>query len=254
MNGSVRNIAIVGSGNVAAYFADIFHHSGFTISQIISRNEAVGSKMAEKLHSVYHRVYDPAIQTELIILAVKDDAISEVADSLGNTGAIVCHCAGAVNIDLLNRFEHRAVLYPLQSIKSRPQVSDVPVLIETNVSEDFSLLMDLTEKCGFSAYKADSEKRLQYHLSAVFANNFSNAMLAVSERLSDKYGLDQKLLHPLIRQTYTNALNESARNAQTGPALRNDVETMAKHLNLLQEETDLQSLYKAISAYISQLK
>ncbi len=251
MNGPVRNIAIFGAGNVAAYFGDVFHKSGFNISQIISRNEAEGRKLAENVHSVYLSVFDSAIQTELFVLAVKDDAIAEVADALPSTNAIVCHCAGAVSIDLLNRFDHRAVLYPLQSIRSRPDVSAVPVLIETHIREDFFLLQNLIGKCGFSAYEADSEMRLQYHLAAVFANNFSNAMLAVSERLSERYGLNQKLLHPLIQQTYTNAVNESAIKAQTGPALRNDIETMAKHLKLLQEETDLHNLYKAVSAYIS---
>jgi predicted short-subunit dehydrogenase-like oxidoreductase (DUF2520 family) len=142
----------------------------------------------------------------------------------------------------------------LQSIKGVKPVSEVPVLIETCHQNTQDAIEQLLNTCGFVFQEADSEQRVKYHLAAVFANNFTNAILAASENFAEANHLDVRILKPLIRHTFENALQNSAAQSQTGPAIRNDQVTMQKHLDLLNGQEDLIEVYKTISRFIASKK
>ena len=63
---------------------------------------------------------------------------------------------------------------------------------------------------------------------------------------------DFNLLKPLIFETATRLKNTSPAVVQTGPASRKDVETIEKHLQILNEHPKLHKLYQAISDSIMQ--
>jgi predicted short-subunit dehydrogenase-like oxidoreductase (DUF2520 family) len=87
------------------------------------------------------------------------------------------------------------------------------------------------------------------HLAAVLVNNFTNALfVAAGDLISKKSGNKQlKILLPLIKQTVFKVESIDPREAQTGPAKRNDNSVMKKHLKLLSDNTDLQNIYKQLS-------
>lgn len=250
MSASIQNIVLVGSGQVASFFGNIFLQNGCTIQKVISRNKEKGAVLASKLHAEYSETYKFDSKADLVLLAVKDDTIEELAALFEPSNTIICHCAGAVSIDVFKKFNHSAVLYPLQSISNQPSIQNVPVLLECKDESDAKKLQDLMQLCGFNYQFADSKTRRFYHLAAVFANNFSNAMLSAAETIVKKQDLDYTLLHKLIQHTFENAINHGAIYSQTGPALREDSETMHKHLNLLKDEPELSTLYKAVSEFI----
>jgi len=65
--------------------------------------------------------------------------------------------------------------------------------------------------------------------------------------------LDFEMLKPLITETANKIKNLSPSNAQTGPAKRNDLETIKKQINLL-EDDDLKAIYNLITAQILKQK
>ncbi|MBC7875069.1 MAG: DUF2520 domain-containing protein, partial [Ferruginibacter sp.] len=69
-----------------------------------------------------------------------------------------------------------------------------------------------------------------------------------------KEGLDFKQLLPLIQETASGLYKISPRDAQTGPAIRHDSETIHKHLELLKAHPQLKNLYILITESIQQLK
>jgi hypothetical protein len=71
----------------------------------------------------------------------------------------------------------------------------------------------------------------------------------MGERLCEKAGLSEKLLHPLLRETCAKVQDLSAYEAQTGPARRNDARTQEAHMKLLKEVSE-RELYKIISESI----
>jgi hypothetical protein len=55
----------------------------------------------------------------------------------------------------------------------------------------------------------------------------------------------------LILQSIQQALSFGPKNAQTGPAKRQDVNTMDSHLQLLENNEPLYELYKVMSGFIN---
>jgi predicted short-subunit dehydrogenase-like oxidoreductase (DUF2520 family) len=213
MSTPIRNIVLIGSGNIAAYFGTVFMNSACRILQVISRNSLTGKALAHTLGAEYSHQYHINEAAQLVLIAVNDDAIPDVAEAIGKSNALVCHCAGAVDLSALDRFEHRGVIYPLQSMKGHLPASEVPLLLEAGSEQLLSEMEHLLHACGFTCHRTPSALRLYYHLAAVFANNFSNAMLSASEDIGNAYGLDADVLKPLVRHTFERALLNTANEA-----------------------------------------
>jgi predicted short-subunit dehydrogenase-like oxidoreductase (DUF2520 family) len=100
----------------------------------------------------------------------------------------------------------------------------------------------------------DSEKRAHLHLAAVIAANFTNHMLALSEKFLQEKNLSFDLLKPLIQETIAKALLISPLEAQTGPALRGNRQILEKQLAMLDSHPEIRELYRVISESIQELK
>ena len=87
-------------------------------------------------------------------------------------------------------------------------------------------------------------------MAAVWASNFPNHLLGISHALLAEAGLPWELLHPLIRETVDKALAQSPFSAQTGPAVRHDASTVARHEAALATQPVWQELYKHLTASI----
>ena len=58
------------------------------------------------------------------------------------------------------------------------------------------------------------------------------------------------MLNPLINETISKAIEVGPENSQTGPAVRNDKNTIEKHLELLSFSPELQKIYKEMTQSI----
>jgi hypothetical protein len=75
--------------------------------------------------------------------------------------------------------------------------------------------------------------------------------LAISQEITEANKLDYSLLKPLISETLGKALAaEHPADVQTGPAVRNDLETLKRHEKMLEDDTDLRNLYRKLSRSI----
>jgi predicted short-subunit dehydrogenase-like oxidoreductase (DUF2520 family) len=252
---SFKNITLVGSGHAANFFGKLFVSKGLHIDWVISRNAKSGEALAKKLNSQFLLKSNGLIQSDLMVLCLKDDAIAEFVNQCQiSENTLVAHCAGSVSMDVLSRIKHRSVIYPLQSLKGEVDEMEVPFLIEAADKNDLELLSDWMRKLNLIFQVCNSEKRKEYHLAAVFANNFTNAILSATESLSDDFKLDFELLKPLITKTFNSIVEgNSAIEHQTGPAKRKDKDTLNSHLKMLENNKDLQKLYDALSEYIQSL-
>ena len=87
------------------------------------------------------------------------------------------------------------------------------------------------------------------HVAAVFACNFSNYLFALAEQLLNKQGFELDILRPLIAETLNKSLDIGSEQAQTGPAVRGDLETLDKHMAFL-EESGFQEVYRLLTEKI----
>ncbi|MDE6112178.1 MAG: DUF2520 domain-containing protein, partial [Bacteroidales bacterium] len=77
--------------------------------------------------------------------------------------------------------------------------------------------------------------RLGLHLAGAFASNYSNLMYTAAEQVLQACGLELSLLQPIIEQTAAKLRRLPPLQAQTGPALRHDEGTLARHRQLLKD-------------------
>lgn len=250
---SIQNISIIGSGNTATFFAKKLVESGFKIIQIIGRNETTAKSLAQLINACYSKEYIIENNVDLVLICVSDHQIESCVKAIADScPAIVCHCAGSVDLAILNKFERHGVVYPLQTLSHSTIINEleVPFLIEANSNDSLDSLNELIVKLGYNPTVVSSLIRLKYHLSAVFANNFTNALLMAVEELSNKDQLNFDLFRPLIKRTIDKIDGLSPTMAQTGPAKRADLSTINLHLELLKNEPQLLAVYKAITAFI----
>ena len=220
--------------------------------QIFARNAKRGTALALENGTAWSSDPRELAAADLYLLAVSDAAITTLAESLPIPAeAAVVHTAGGIGIEALPaRFDRRGVLYPLQTFTQGRSVdfAKIPLFVEGNDDTFTSELEAFARNLSRTVYRADSDRRVRLHLAAVFACNFVNHMYAVAERIAGSAGLPFDVLKPLIAQTAAKALDAaSPADVQTGPAVRNDTGTRARHCALLDDDLQLKNIYSIIS-------
>jgi hypothetical protein len=84
----------------------------------------------------------------------------------------------------------------------------------------------------------------------VIVNNFVNHLYALAESYCNSEGIDFELLIPLIKETAERVQYITPLQSQTGPALRNDTDTIQKHIELLQKYPALKRIYETFTGSI----
>ncbi|MCK9163572.1 MAG: DUF2520 domain-containing protein [Bacteroidales bacterium] len=226
----IESITIIGRGNVAWLYSDIMTKQGLSVNCISSRGEIRGDDLC----------------SDLIIIAVSDKAIVEVAKKLEIGDSIIVHTSGTVDIGVLRaRAKNFGVFYPLQTISKGIELdfSTIPLCIEGSDEEIFSLLKNLADKLSKKVYKISSVQRQAIHIAAVFANNFTNHLFGIAKQELEKNDIPFDILFPLISQTIEKIKENNPFEVQTGPAKRNDIPVMEKHkLRLGEDEREIYQL------------
>ena len=250
-----KNVVLIGAGHVAYHLGKALKRSGNNLSLLIARDLKKGERLAFELgckfSSDFGHIPD---ETEVVIIAVKDDAIAEVASKIHCPSTVVAHTSGSVPMSALGDASDRlGVFYPLQTMHHDVEVKmkEVPFCIEGNSKWNEGLLLELARSISENVQILSSEQRKMTHLAAVFACNFTNHFYALAEQILEENGMTLDILRPLIKKTANNVLKESPNGLQTGPAKRNDVKVMEEHLQLLSKQSpELEKLYKELSESI----
>ncbi|MES2428535.1 MAG: Rossmann-like and DUF2520 domain-containing protein [Bacteroidota bacterium] len=244
-------ITIIGSGNVATHLAAAFKNAGHRIVQVYSRAMQHAALLA---YHVKAEPIDDFIQidpeTDLFVIAIKDDAIGIIAEQLASYQKLMVHTSGATDLYALLAFsDNVGVFYPLQTFSKTREVNfrTVPVCIEAANEHIAKELQQLAQTISNSVYRIDSAQRKILHLAAVFANNFPNYLYTIAQQILAQHQLDFDLIRPLILETAEKVQAGLPSVMQTGPAMRNDEITMQNHLQLLNGDPALQQLYTLLS-------
>lgn len=259
---AIKNIVFIGSGNVATHLAPALRKAGCTIEQVYSRQMAHAQKLAVQIDaSPVHRIKDIQKNTDCYLFAISDDAIETVATALSahlgkTTKSIAVHTSGATPSTVFKgHFKQYGIFYPLQTFsKNRPMdFRDIPFCIDGNTKNVRESLSDLAKRLGPKVYPISDQERAILHVAAVFANNFTNHLFSISKTITDQANIPFDLLRPLILETARKVQDHPPAEMQTGPAIRNDQETIERHLRLLEGLPAYQELYRKMSALIGRV-
>ncbi|MFR9553142.1 MAG: Rossmann-like and DUF2520 domain-containing protein [Rikenellaceae bacterium] len=247
----MKRVVIIGSGGVAeALSRGVAECENLTFVQVYGRNR---QRVAEVSQLVSCPIYDSLQDADIYIVAVSDRAVEEVTRSLSfPEQSVVVHTAGSVAMDAIDH-PKRGVLYPLQSFTPgrRITISEVPFFVEGADEHTTQIIEQVANKLSTNVMRMDSEGRKTLHLCGVFASNFTNAIYATAADIARSAEIPFDLLKPLIKETCDKAVSvENPRTVQTGPAVRGDIKTQQRHMDMLQGNDNLEKIYKILSLQI----
>ena len=244
-------IGFIGAGKVAWHLAPALKNSGNRIVQVISRSALSAQKLGDRVgceHTDKITRLDKDIQ--ILFLTVPDHALVELINDISDYRGIVVHTSGTFSAlrFACQKYKYGG-MYPLQtfSIGRTLDLSKVPVFIEGCEPAVTEILVKLASGFTTEIHLVGHEERRWMHLAAVWANNFSNHMLANAYGIMKEHSLPVDWLRPLIQETFEKAVEIGPQKAQTGPAVRQDKSTLKEHVDLLSYSQELQVLYKRIS-------
>ena len=252
------DIVFVGAGRLATQMALAFKEKGINVSAVFSRIMASAQKLCSEVGgTATDNVATLPLHASAYIIAVKDTAIADVVKHLhqGREDQLFIHTSGSVSINVFDSHFNAGVLYPLYTFSWDRQVdfSRIPIYIEGSDSRVLDKLKAMAELLSCHVEQLDSHRRRYLHLAAVFACNFTNHCYALAQQVLQQQGIGFDALLPIIGETAAKVEQILPKEAQTGPAIRYDRNTIEAHLQLLADQPMLSEVYRLMSQSIHQL-
>jgi predicted short-subunit dehydrogenase-like oxidoreductase (DUF2520 family) len=186
----------------------------------------------------------PTADADLVLLAVPDSVIAEVARQVP-VGPWIAHVSGATSLSALDPHQRRFSVHPLQTLsleRGAEQLDGAWAAITFETDDARSEAEWLARILGLRPFPlADADKPL-YHAGAAMASNFLVTLYRAAARLLEESGAPPEALVPLMQRTIENGF------ALTGPIARGDWSTVEAHLRALEARApDLVPLYRALA-------
>lgn len=255
----MRKIICIGAGRLAHHLMPELERAGCEVVQVYNRTEAAALLLAKRLGaaSFTSDVRKIHKEADAYFFTLADDAIPQIAGQVGfleNHQSLFLHCSGVLPLAVLP-FQLKGSFYPLQTFSPHHDIpwKTTPILITAEEVSIRKTLSALAHRVTASVYEVTDENKSILHLGAVFANNFTNHMMALAEKICIEHHVPFDILKPLIRETFEKALEGGPSKSQTGPAIRGDQKTIEKHMNLLAGHPGMQEIYKVITHSIREI-
>jgi predicted short-subunit dehydrogenase-like oxidoreductase (DUF2520 family) len=241
-------VGVLGAGRVGAVLGAALTAAGHRVVAVSGRSGAARARLALLLPQTPNRSVTAVTRaaSDLLIVAVPDDALAGVVGGLAAAGAlrpgqVVAHTSGAHGL---------AVLAPATAVGARPLALH-PAMTFTGTPDDLTRLAGISygvtapaelrpfaarlvaDLGGVPEWVAESDRALYHAALAHGANHLVTLVNEAADRLRDA-GVDrpEKVLAPLLRAALENALRIGD-DALTGPVSRGDAGTVRRHLDRL---------------------
>lgn len=257
-------VALVGAGAMARALGLRLAEAGYPVRAVVSRTASRAGALAEALGApVSGDRLEALPEVPLVVLAVPDDQIAEVAAMLAGTarawaGAVVLHTSGAVPASALDplRAEGARTLafHPIQSLPAGAGARRLDGVTVGMEGEPASIAagVELVVGLGLRYLVLSAEAKPRYHLAAAMASNLLVTLMGMAQEVLASIGVDRAqamtLLEPLVRGTLDTLVQTSPEEALTGPVARGDLSTLRAHgLALRKDLPHLVPAYAALS-------
>jgi predicted short-subunit dehydrogenase-like oxidoreductase (DUF2520 family) len=257
-------VAIVGAGSLATFLAVALRESGYSVTEIISRNSPRSLRRARTVASkvgaraVTERT--AALDTELLWFCVPDRAIREAASSLAartkGRSRFAFHSSGALLSGELASLRKGgaavASVHPLMTFVpgSHPSLAGVPFALEGDAAAT-RLARRIVRDLGGDSFTLPGARKEAYHAWATFTSPLWLAFLVTLEEAARGAGLTRadarRMSLPIIRQTLENYSRLGPEHSFSGPIIRGDATTVAKHLAVLKKHPAVRDVYVALA-------
>jgi predicted short-subunit dehydrogenase-like oxidoreductase (DUF2520 family) len=243
-------LAIAGGGRAAWAFGSAWRRIGWPIAGVWLRDESK-STIAELLETPRRDLAELADRAELLLIAVSDRAIEDVARQIPDTNAIVFHASGSLTA-LRGGFS----LHPLRALPPVGVASDLADALLVFEGNHRDVAENIAAAIGARFAAIDAKQKALYHAAAVFGSNYVAAVLDIAEELMKGAGIGPGIdgirpdLVALAESAIRNWSAHTGAERFTGPAARGDRATIDRHLAALARDPQVTAVYELLADYI----
>ena len=257
---------LVGAGPVATALAGALRLGGVPVLGLWARRAAQARSAGSTAGVAAFSSAPPDIllESEVVLLTVRDSAIAEVAQMLCGTGLIgkrhvLLHCAGATSSkellgDICHRVKGIGTMHPLSAI------ADAKTSMRSLRGTVFGVEGDevgretaerLVGALGGIVLPLDGSQMAAYHAAAAVASNYVVAAIDAAAQILSTAGVAPdkaaQALVPLAEGALRNVSAHGTTAGLTGPIRRGDAETIRRHLEALRGKPELIETYRALA-------
>ncbi|HEY4238923.1 MAG TPA: DUF2520 domain-containing protein [Kofleriaceae bacterium] len=257
---------VVGAGPVATALAGALRLGGVPVLGLWARKPAAARAAGSTAGVAAFSSAPPDVlmECEVVILAVRDAVIGEVAQMLLGTGLVnkkhvLLHCAGAASAEeLLGPVQAKVAgigtMHPLSAI------ADGKLAMRALRGTVFGVEGDevgratankLVAALGGVPLALAGAQMAAYHAAAALASNYVVAALDAAAAVLASAGVAPdraaQALVPLAEGAIRNVAARGTTDGLTGPVRRGDAATVQRHLEALRDQPEVAELYRALA-------
>lgn len=252
--------------NLGRYFTQ----KGIKLSGFYGRNSSSVKKASEITNSTLYTSYEKIIKdSDILFITTPDDIISTIDRELSKfdlKNKSVCHASGSLKSTVLSNAKLSGAL--IYSIHPMFAFSNKEVPLNKMENMFFSIegelnaqniddipIINLINSLGNKYFIRDINDSATYHLANVFVSNLVLSLINIGTSYLEKLGLTEHdaihALFPLIQGNIENIYENGFEKSLTGPAVRGDIDTIKKHLQVLNDED--KDVYTSLSLNLLKL-
>ncbi len=250
----------IGAGKVGFSLGKYLADNNQTVVGYYSEFEEDAEEAAEFTGSKnYSKIELLVKDSDVLFLTVTDGMIETVWNQIKDIDIrekIICHTSGALSSEVFSDISKHGSfgfsIHPLFAVSDKYQsykeLSGSYFTIEGSI-EKIEDMKSLFENFGNTVCIISKEDKVKYHGAAAIASNLVVGLIGLSEQLLVECGFDKESAHnalsPIIKGNVSHIIDDGCEMALTGPVERNDIETVKKHLAVL--EGNSHTVYRTVS-------
>ena len=266
MNKEFPVIGFIGAGRVGFTLGRYFVENGLNVSGYYSRTYEHAVSASQFTDSKSYKTIDELIAaSSIIFITVNDSQIQtvwELCKKSDLTNKILCHCSGAMTASVFSGIEQtKAYGYSVHLLfsfndkyNSYKEISKAFFTVEGDENH-IDYVTDIIKKTGNEYVVIDGTNKDKYHGAAVFVSNLVIGLFHSGKKLLMDCGFcveqAQKALIPLFINNAANLSCVGESSALTGPVDRNDLDTVKKNINCLDD--DYKDIYVKLSRQLVEI-
>jgi predicted short-subunit dehydrogenase-like oxidoreductase (DUF2520 family) len=256
-------IAIIGPGNLGSVMARALHAAGYRVTEIAHHGKNSARRARSLAREVNARVVHASevrLEADIAWICVGDSGIAGCAAELAKRGhwrgKLAFHSSGALGSRELQGLRKVgaavASVHPMMTFvrAANPELKGVTFAIEGD-ARAARAARRIAHDLGGRVAEIPVARKPLYHALGAFTSPLIVATIAAAERVARKVGLDKATVRatiaPILLQTVRNYLKHGAGGAFSGPLVRGDVETVKRHLRVLQADPEARAAYVALA-------
>ncbi len=258
--------SLVGAGALASSIGPALVNQGWRAIGVFGRTPRSqrAVSLAETVSGDASLAMDAAAQaSDLLVISVPDREVASVVQELAASevdweGKTVMHTSGVQDslalAPLSARGARTVAAHPLQSFifpSNAEALDGVYVTLHGNPSGRL-VAGRIFEEAGAKVITVSSEDRVAIHVAAAVISNYTVAVSSIARELLQTTSIGEshiaKMLQPLLKGTLRNMAERGLDEALTGPIVRGDAATVARHVeHIARTAPHLMTVYVALA-------